>query len=67
MIDGEALGRILAGEIIPMIVGLWFGWRFFTSAKQKKTLHKMFGISEKHKKTLCEMFGQDGEDCLEER
>jgi uncharacterized protein YneF (UPF0154 family) len=67
MIDGEALGGILAGEILPMIVGLWFGWRFFTSAKQKKALRKMFRISEKHKKTLCEMFGQDGEDQPKEK
>jgi uncharacterized membrane protein len=43
MIDGEALGRILAGEIVPMIVGLWFGWRYLTSAKQKKAIRKMFG------------------------
>lgn len=60
-------GRILAGEIIPMIVGLWFGWRYLTSAKQKKALRKMYGISERHKKVLWTMFGKDDEEMPEEK
>lgn len=46
MIDSEALGRIFGGEILPMIVGLWFGWRYLTSAKHKSAIRKMFGMDD---------------------